>query len=307
MDWISDGMVVVRTGDPRYHEASAGRARVLRIGSLTPEQVELALAPYIAHENRPWLRNIVSTYMTWAELMQHEHIATSDGRLPLTLAKADGRSYVLEIEPAAKRFGTVHFRLSPPALKNANAYWGGYLKKPPHTLYIQYNKCRNEPGNPSGSFEQFTKGVLKLADSRPTERIIVDLRYNSGGDPQIIAPLLRGLKARPALRAKGRLYTLIGSGTYSAAVFNAAALKDDLDAILVGGPTAGELTSYGGPHTLTLPNSKLAIRYSTSKVSVRRGARSPLIPDILVPPEQFDDFQALRDPVLEAALHHPLP
>ena len=55
-----------------------------------------------------------------------------------------------------------------------------------------------------------------------------------------------------------------------------------------------------------LPNSKLKVQYSTQYVrQIHDADPLSLDPDIFVP-YSLNDFLAGRDPVLEAALHHPL-
>lgn len=98
----------------------------------------------------------------------------------------------------------------PTALCRSNPdafYWYKYLSET-HTLYIQYSKCRNEPDNP---FVNFTRDLFAFADTQSVQRVIVDLRFNMGGNSDILQPLVAGLKSRPDLVAKGHLYTLVGS------------------------------------------------------------------------------------------------
>ena len=54
MQWFSDGLGVVYT---TLDYRGALGARVVRIGSMTPEEVQTALAPYISHENDARLRH----------------------------------------------------------------------------------------------------------------------------------------------------------------------------------------------------------------------------------------------------------
>ena len=96
MQWFSDGLAVVETAS-EYREVLG--SRVLRIGSMTPEQVEAAMAPYISHENDARLHVQSPRYMTLVELMQHEKIADVAGHLQLTCAKVDGKEFTVDIAP----------------------------------------------------------------------------------------------------------------------------------------------------------------------------------------------------------------
>ena len=306
VEWFSDELAVVATA-PEYREALG--ARVVRIGSLTPMQAEAAVAPYLAHENSVWLHFRSPGCMMFAELMQHEKIAGPDGRMQITLAKGDGKPFTLELTPVSlpeeKKAGRVlawDVLPIPPTLylKQLKAfYWYEYLPDT-RALYIQYNKCKNDPEKP---FEAFAKELFAFADSHPVQRVIVDLRFNAGGEGGVVVPLLEGLEARPALNANGHLYALIGSGTFSSGVLAASAFKHDLQAILVGESTGGKPNSYGEARLLVLPNSKLTVQYAVKYFRVLPGADpSSLEPDIYMP-LSVNDFLEGRDPVLNAVLY----
>jgi hypothetical protein len=309
MQWFSDGLAVVAAA-PEYQEALG--SRVLWIGSRTPEQVEAALAPYIPHENDAYLHFQSPLYMKLIELMQQEQFADSTGRLHLICAKAGGKEFALEIPPESsipsgrtlmKAAETLHIPAELSRKYPGVFYWYEYLPET-KTLYIQYNHCRNDLGKP---FASFTKDLFAFADAHPVQRVIVDLRFNGGGDSSVLRPLVEGLKSRPKLAAKGHLYTLIGSQTFSSAILAAMDFRDRLHAILVGEPTGNKPNHYGDQKRFLLPNSKLMVQYSTKHFTLIQDADpSTLAPDILVP-YSVDDFLAGRDPVLEATLHHPLP
>jgi hypothetical protein len=58
--WYSDGLGV-NAAAPEYKDALG--ARVVRIGAMTPEQLEGAVEPYVAHENDTWLHELSPGYM----------------------------------------------------------------------------------------------------------------------------------------------------------------------------------------------------------------------------------------------------
>ena len=192
----------------------------------------------------------------------------------------------------------------PPGLcaKHPDAnYWYEYLPEA-QCLYIQYNKCRNDPDDP---FAGFVTALFAFTGEHRPQRVIVDLRFNGGGSSSVIKPLLDGLKSRPELAAKGHLYALVGSQTFSSGLMAAIDLRDSLHAILIGGPTGNKPNHYGEQRNVSLPNSRLVVHYSTKHFHLILDADPPtLAPDITVSPA-ISDFLAGRDPVLEAALHQP--
>jgi C-terminal processing protease CtpA/Prc len=182
-------------------------------------------------------------------------------------------------------------------------YWYEYLGDTA-TIYIQYNRCRDEPGHPFGDF---ARGLFAFADSQPVERVIVDLRFNGGGDNGIVRPLVDGLSARPALNASGHLFALTDGATFSAGMWAAHGLRKGPHAILVGQAPGNTLNHYGLMDTFKLPNSKLSVNYSRKRFRLNPGPEpSSLTPDTTVP-YALADFLAGRDPALNTALHRPLP
>jgi hypothetical protein len=135
---------------------------------------------------------------------------------------------------------------------------------------------------------------------RAVDRTIVDLRLNGGGDSRIIQPLVKGLRDRRPLRARGRLFALVGPGTFSSGLLAALDFRD-LDAILVGEPPGAHLNSYGEVRPYTLPRSGLLIQYSTKFFELSKNGAEALLPDVTVT-RSIADALAGRDPVLEAAL-----
>jgi len=309
MRWCSDGLVVLAT-TREYREAPG--AKVLRIGSLTPEQLEQALGAYISHENEPWLRQQSPAYMMVAELLQHLKVASPDGSVEFSLAKDGGKPFTLRVSPVEWSAGdkdrvTAADVLNIPTplyRRHPEVFYRREFLPESRTLYIQYNKCADAPDL---AFSDFATGALAFAASNSVSRVVVDLRSNAGGNSEVILPLLDGLKNNPALSGKGHLYALIGEHTFSSGLINAMYLRDRLQAILVGGPTGGKPNNYGEVKALTLPYSRLDVYYPIKHFQpIPDSDPSSLEPDVTVP-FTMKDCLAGRDPVLEAALNHSMP
>jgi C-terminal processing protease CtpA/Prc len=277
---------------------------------MTPEKLDAAVAPYISYENDVWLHQQSPSFMTIVELLRHLGIASDDGSVEFTMAKPGDKPFTMKISPAnpGVRVPLVNvtdaFHIPTPLFRKQpqSYYWYEYLAEQ-RTLYIQYNRCQDDP---QLSFAEFTKKVLDFADAHPVERVIVDLRFNSGGNSNVIKPLENGLKARPALSKYGHLYALMGRATFSSGLLAAVDFRDDLHAILIGEPSGEKPNSYGEIKYLTLPNSKVEVQYSTKFFTIiKNGDPTTFDPDVSVP-HSLADALAGRDPALEAALHHPL-
>lgn len=303
--WFSDGLAVTSAAQ-EYSEALG--AHVLRIGLMTPEQLEAAVAPYISYENDPWLHQNSPNYVRLAELLHHLKLDDLDGRVDVTLAKSGGEPFTLAVAPVLGSLTVVSaadaLHIPAPLYRKEplRYYWYEYLQES-KTLYIQYNKCDNDP---RFSFEDFVNSVFAATHDKLIERTIVDLRFNEGGNDRVILPLERAFKDRPALLGHGHLYVLIGRETFSSGMDAALDFRNRFHAVLVGEPLGEKPNSYAEVKDFKLPNSGLVIRYSTRFERLLKDSDPPsLEPDILVT-RSLADFLAGRDPVLDAAIRHPL-
>jgi hypothetical protein len=303
--WFSDGLAV--TAASKEYSNVLG-ARVVRIGTMTPEQVEAGVAPYFSYENETWLHQQSPIYMIVQEILSDLNLTNADGSVDVTFAKADGIPFTLAVAAAdwstnSSLVTAIDGLKLPAALyrKNSKAnYWYEYLPDS-QTLYIQYNRCVNDPNL---SMKDFSRGLFAFADTHAIQRTIVDLRFNQGGDSSVINPLERGLKSRKALSGQGLLIALIGPATFSSGLMAAMDFHDDLHTVLIGEPTGEKPNSYGEVRMLKLPNSKLEISYCTKFFRSMKNEDPPaLAPDKIVR-RSIADFLAGRDPVLEAAIHY---
>ncbi len=162
-------------------------------------------------------------------------------------------------------------------------------------LYIQYDSCREDPGYP---FEEFLSDLQDPLSSPSIEKLVVDLRFNGGGDSRVLQPLIRILENDYKRGRSYGLYVVIGRGTFSSAILNAVDLKQRAGAVLVGESTAGKPNHYGELKQMELPYSGLVLHYSTKYFRLVEGDPKTLQPDISVP-WSFEDFSSWRDGVME--------
>jgi hypothetical protein len=310
--WYSDGAAVTHATE-EYRSALG--ARIVRVGSMTPEEFESAVSPYLSHENLPWLHELSPDFMMNREVTDHFGLTDANGFVELTLERPGEKQFRLRVVPVSadsqERMISAAEGLHLPIpfyRKHGNAwYWYEYLSDS-HSLYVQYNRCRNDPKK---SFKAFTKELFKFVDSaqnsKKIERVVVDLRFNSGGDSSIVEPLLQGLKSRPRLGTKGHFYVLIGRDTFSSGMMAAVSFRQDLHAILIGEASGSRPNEYGEVKTFSLPNSKTTIRYTTRFFPLLEDS-DPLTlePDVQIQ-RSIADFLSGQDQVLDAALRYRAP
>ena len=110
-----------------------------------------------------------------------------------------------------------------PTLFQSGYYRANFLDD---ILFIQYNVCADFHDMP---MKEFASRIKQLPE---VKKIIVDLRHNTGGDSEVITPLVEVLK--DTTKNKGTpLFALIGNGTFSSGVMAAIDLKE-IGATLIG-------------------------------------------------------------------------
>jgi hypothetical protein len=136
-------------------------------------------------------------------------------------------------------------------------------------------------------------------------KLILDMRDNGGGDNTVgFSEIIKPIKARADLNARGHLYVLIGPLTFSAAMNNAVQFQDETNAILVGQTIGERPNSYQEPRQFHLPNSHLVVRASTRWYAFRKKGPNKVAPDKEIVPSWRDVVNG-RDAVLDWVLNRP--
>ncbi|WP_431137638.1 S41 family peptidase [Psychroserpens mesophilus] len=174
--------------------------------------------------------------------------------------------------------------------------------------YIQYNKCISKEsllatGNKLEaekypSFDKFEKKILNTIKTRKIDKLIFDMRFNSGGNSSIIMNFIRQLRANKKLNHKEKLFVVVGEKTYSSAVLNTLAFKDFTNATIIGEETSGMPNHYGNIKSFYLPYSNIKVSYSTKYHSLYKGTENTIKPDIEIV-RTFNDYKNGIDPIYE--------
>jgi hypothetical protein len=299
--WFTDGLFVTAAA-PDYTQALG--ARVTRIGARTADDAYQALAATISHENDIWARETSPDYLVNADVLRALGIAPSSDTVTFEFEGRDGVVFPFDVpslapgaisDMTAAPDGATGFTPLYQQHRDLN-YWFTYIESS-RTLYFAYNACQQMAGTP---FAQFNDQLWSTFDSRPVERLIVDLRNNSGGDSSVLTPFLLSGAMRADRFTAVRPYVIVGGRTFSSAILNAIDMKQG-PVTLVGQPTGGSPNGYGEVKSLMLPNSQLRISYSTRYFSFPAYPPGSMLPDVTVPVYSSDYF-ARHDPFLAAVL-----
>jgi hypothetical protein len=176
------------------------------------------------------------------------------------------------------------------------AYWMTPLRRI-RAIYFQWNRVREEPDH---SWEAFLSEVFEAVESPEIDRLIIDIRWNNGGNTFLVPPLLERV-VRSEVNRKEQLFVVIGPRTFSAGQNAATLLERFTRAIFVGEPTGSSPNFIGETVKITLPYSRIAVSISDlfHQTSWPSDHRIWIAPTIYAP-LTFQAYAAHRDPALEA-------
>lgn len=310
---FEDGLFI-RSAAPE--QAALAGAKVIRIGRVSAEEALAAVGRVLPHENRWWLMGWAPLWLSFAEVVDGLGLVEDLERLPVVVERGGRRETVI-LRPAGQLQADVHnpdavidrsrwteMRQSgtaAPWRRNpGRPYWVEYLAEQ-RTLYVCYRAVISVDQLQSNA--DFWRQVFSLADSLPLERLVLDIRENTGGNSFLNRAVVRGIVARPALDRPDRLFVITGRRTFSAAMNLARDLERWTNATFVGEPTGNSLYFFGDHTEVPLPGSGLALNVSTFPWPPYASSdqREFLAPAIYAPLTSAD-FRANVDPALRAIL-----
>jgi tetratricopeptide (TPR) repeat protein len=320
---FEEGLHVVAT-EPAYDSVLGGE--VLTFGETTSEDAIDAVNQMIGadNENGQWPKYIAMLTLVQTPILHALGMIPEPGRVALKVRRPDG-VVVTETIEADQQWSRTEMRNAFPCpegwrffpetlptpvplyLKNAGAsYWFEYLREE-RVVYWQFNRVRDDPVEP---LARFCERVFAFIDDHPVDKLVLDLRWNSGGNTFLELPLLHGLIANRKINRRGRLFVIVGRKTFSAAQNGATMIDRHTEAIFAGEPTGSSPTFVGESVEFQLPYNKLLANVSDLlwQTGWPMDYRRWIAPTIYTPPT-FADFRANRDPALEAILapHEHLP
>jgi hypothetical protein len=294
--WFTDGIFIVDADEA--HRSAIG-ARVVTVGDRSIVDAVDLLSSTVGYQADGHRQAEVVWRLAMPLFVRGTRLAPATGPARFGVVDVAGTRSELALEPTTWRPSAPApdrvplYRQRPMAF-----YWSRWLADS-NALYVQYNRCADAPDL---SFADFTRSIVTTLDQHPDARLVVDLRWNGGGNSAVMRPLLDALAARPT-RARG-LSVLIGRHTFSSGLMNAIEL-DQAGAVMIGEPAGSPASHDGEVKRFDLPAHGLAVQHSTRRF-VYRGYDGPaLAPELAVLLSSADWF-AGRDPVLAAALARPL-
>jgi hypothetical protein len=310
-----EGLFVIAAGPG--HENLLG-TEVEKIGRHTVTDAISALDPVVVRDNEQQVTFMVPQLLRHTAVLQGLGIIDDLKKASLTVRGADGtsREVTLDAEPGehlGDRYPDGWTALADTILADTGPgqprplhlrhrevpYWFEYL--PAHDLvYFQYNAVLDHPAEP---FAAFCDRLFGFVEDRRPGRLVIDLRWNGGGNTFLAQALLHHLIACPAIRRRGALFVITGRQTFSAAQNTATAIGRETSAIFVGEPTGSRPNFIGETIYFELPYSKVRANAADLfwQTSWPEDHRPWIAPDIYAPPT-FAAFSRNEDPAMDAIL-----
>ena len=323
--WFGKELRIVRASNERGDLVGCRITKIGESNSFTAFQKVRG----IKAGNESWQRYMSAYFLTSPDILFGAGVIPNPDHLPLTLI-CEGKERRVDLNPTPLHKSTAPVEawwdLAPsyqdPSIDFKSAltldkaplylrhpdlnYWVEYLSDKA-IVYIQYNRSQEMPAE---SMPDFIHRVSALFDENQIKGLIVDVRFNTGGDLGVGRPLVDALA--PRLR-NVPVVVLTGRATFSAGISHTAQWKQFANAAIVGEPIGDDIDLWGEGGNLVLPNSKLTVHFANGfhKYSLKdypafkpyfaELAVASLQPDEVLEPN-WNQYLSGRDPVLDAAI-----
>jgi len=297
---LSDG-IFVRSA-PRALKGTIG-SQLLSLGTVNVEEAYARVASATPHDNDMTLKNWAPFNLVNPDVLHAQKITSDRDQARFVLADRDGQELVLDLEPRSFEDpvdwvdATAGVKQPLYLQHQKDNYWHQYLDDS-QVLFVQFNRVQDASDE---SIAEFFARISQRMGELPIKSVVLDVRFNSGGNNYLNAPVVEWVKSSMQ-DLNGNFYVVVGRGTFSAAQTLVTRLSRTTGVILVGEPTGGSPNHYGDATKLQLPNSHLTLAVSSLYHNDAPGDnRTAIEPQILAPLSSSDFFSG-RDPALEAIL-----
>lgn len=290
---VIDDKVYVTSSIKKYEDILYNQ--VISINGKNINDVIRKISAYINAENENFVELCTERMMFNKAILQHIGVIGENDDLILELMNNRKVSFVT-IEDMKSGEIAVQYILERDlsGVVGTDNYRFKYYKDE-RILYFKYRKCFDDEIMPFDIFEE--KFWAMIADYE-VDKIIVDISYNLGGDPELIKSMFNDL-ALSEYNSNDRLFVVIGKGNYSAATQLAAMFKRLTGAELIGSPTGGSTKMTFDVVEFITPNHNIGFNVATREFEVIPNSTEMFIrPDVEIP-FTIEHYKEGIDPYLE--------
>lgn len=309
---FEEGVFVTAT-DPAYEELLG--TEVVMIDGRLIDQVLQAIDPLICRDNEQRSKELSPAWLRRTPFLHALGVVEASDKVTLTVRNDPQATRTVQVE-ATRDVASRHSSLPAPAgwsffperldsslplyLRNcAASYWFEHL--PEHRLvYFQFNRVGDDSDE---SLDAFSRRMFDFIEHSDVDKLVVDLRWNGGGNLFLSHPLLYGMMSCSKVNRKGGLFAIVGRRTFSAAGYTATWIDSHTEAIVVGEPVGTSPNCVGETVPFVLPYSRFRVNVSDLywQNSSPMDRRPWIAPELYAPPT-FEAYRENRDPAMEAIL-----
>ena len=222
--YFEDGIHVTLTN--QENKELLGK-KILKINGFDVKQVTDSISSLFVNENKGIYKSKALTGLSSIQILKFFGFAKNDS-IKITFQNDSLLTEKLIFPKEMKDDERV--KISPQNLtfirENKNKIFEKKYFEKEKILYVLYNSCvsKEEPsiykGKPEEitlpSFLEFQNEVKKMLNDNPVEKLIFDMRLNSGGSYKQGDNFIREVVINSKIDKKGKLFVLIGRDTFSA-------------------------------------------------------------------------------------------
>ncbi len=311
---FEEGLFIVAS-DPKHKDLLG--SQVLKFGGRSVDEIVKVIQATSSEDNKIWIKQIAPYRMRHLPLLHAAGAIPDANKVELNLRGMDGKERTVTLTTDMTQPNIWNTKPNPPEwvnlpqtlgtpvplyLKNAGAnYWFEYLPDN-KTVYFGFNSVRNDEKE---SLAAFSERLFKFVNENAVEKLVIDMRWNNGGNTNLLTPLVQGLIKNEKINRRGKLFVIIGRRTFSAAQNASTFFERYTNATFVGEPTGASPNFVGEEDPFVLPYSKIAANVSHLywQSAFPQDQRTWIAPQIYVPPT-FEAYRMNRDAALEAILNY---
>jgi hypothetical protein len=320
--WFGDRLHIIRTLPEGSRLLGCEVVRIAGLPALQAKQVVAGL-----YAGSSGWRDYMSTYtLTSPEILYGANIAPSMESIRWDL-NCNGQALPADLKPLTLKRSTAPVESwwdlapgAPPTLQSGKEMAFHvipvYLRHPDRpycfewlakaeAVYFQYNRAVSDEQHPLAQFE---KELTNAMNDHPRAALIVDLRFNTGGDGNIARQMMTNIQNACGLR---KVYVITGRATFSAGLFHAVQWKHWGKAIFVGEEPGDGLEFFAEGGNIQLPNSRLTVHFANARHCYSAASQTPsteCFNELRVEPltialpssGSFEQYRSGRDAAFEA-------
>lgn len=306
---FKDGLYIIGAAPD---QAALVGCKVLKFGPLDTDAAMKAVRPYLSVDNDMGYLAGGPGFLANPIILAAIGAAKDQSGVELTVAAPGSKETTVRVAPVDMPRVRGGQRFIPGftyAHESCKEPLPLYLREPARLLRTEHDPARKlvyfwfgaVQDDPAVKFGDFARNMFEFIEKHGAENLVIDMRFNGGGNTGLIAPLVHGLIACKAVNRRGHLWVLIGRNTFSAAQNTVNLMDANTAAIFVGEPTGSRPHFIGESTYFVMPHSRTRV-YCSSRYWQYLDSTDERcwVPPEIVAEMTFADYANNKDPAMEA-------